>query len=53
MELNELENKNFDELDNNLDNERENFEREEYRPREPRSPRPYFGRSSSRSRYSR
>ena len=53
LELNELENKNFDELDNKLDNTRESFEREEYRPREPRSPRPYFERSSSRSRYSR
>ena len=53
LELNELENKNFDELDKELDNTRESFEREEYRPREPRSPRPYFERSSSRSRYSR
>ena len=53
LDLNELENKNFDELDKELDNARDNFEREEYRPREPRSPRPYFGRSSSRSRYSR
>ena len=49
LDLNEPENKNFDELDN----ARESFEREEYRPRESRSPRPYFGRSSSRSRYSR
>ena len=49
LELNEPANENFDELDN----ARDNFEREEYRPREPRSPRPYFGRSSSRSRYSR
>ncbi|MBR0097966.1 MAG: hypothetical protein IJP88_12355, partial [Synergistaceae bacterium] len=53
LDLNEPENKNFDELDKELDNARDNFEREEYRPREPRSPRPYFGRSSSRSRYSR
>ena len=57
LELNELENKNFDDLDKErdkeLDKERENFEREEYRPRESRSPRPYFGHSSSRSRYPR
>lgn len=43
LELNEPENKNLDELDN----ARENFDRVS------RGPRPYFGRSSSRSRYSR
>ncbi|MBQ4418118.1 MAG: hypothetical protein II870_00660 [Synergistaceae bacterium] len=43
LELNEPANENFDELDN----ARENFDRVS------RGPRPYFGRSSSRSRYSR
>ena len=47
LDLNEPENKNFDELDKELDNARENFDRVS------RGPRPYFGRSSSRSRYSR